>query len=521
MKALLCVDIGTTSLRVVLHDARGRVRHLAQRHCAPDYLDDGRVEQDPHTWRSGLVELLAEGAQAAQRLGAEPLGLALTAQRSSVIAVDAQGRPLHPALMWQDTRSAALAQAIGHEHDAAVYRKTGLKVSPVFSAVKMAWLARHRPAVWAATHKLLGVQDWAVWLLTGRYATDHTFGSRTNLMNLQRRDWDDELLSLFNVPRERLCELVPPGSVVGGLLPAMAAATGLVAGLPVVSAGGDQQCAALGLGLVGPGRAVANIGTGSYLIGHADAPVFDEAMRVACNVAALPGACIVEASILSAGAVHRWFAELTAGEGDLERSFARLEAEAAQAPPGANGVVVVPHFRGAGTPHWDPLARGAIVGLGLGTTRGEIARALLEGIAAELRGGLDVVEPLVAPVAEVHAAGGMTRSALFDQLLADALQRPVRCFGTAEATARGAWMAAAVALGLAASHADAFAGLHADAFAVMQAGDDGAAEGAGEGAADTPRCFQPDPAGAQVAAALRARALNIHRALAAPGTRAS
>jgi sugar (pentulose or hexulose) kinase len=178
--------------------------------------------------------------------------IAVTAQRSSLIAVDGQGRPLHPAILWQDSRCTALAQAMA-EHDALVYGKTGLKISPVFSAIKMAWLRRERPALWAATHKLLGVQDWVLFGLTGRYVTDHSLASRTNLLDLRTRTWDPQLLDLFGVPPSMLCELVAPGATVGGLLPGLAAHTGLPAGLPVVSAGGDQQCAALGLGLLAPG----------------------------------------------------------------------------------------------------------------------------------------------------------------------------------------------------------------------------------------------------------------------------
>ncbi|GMV46499.1 MAG: hypothetical protein AMXMBFR66_18970 [Pseudomonadota bacterium] len=493
MDGLICVDIGTTSLRALLFDARGVAHHVAARACAPDYFEGGRVEQDAERWRTALIATLRECAQAAASTALTPAGIVLTSQRSSVLPVDAAGRPLHPALMWQDTRSGELAAALAATHDGAVYRRTGLRISPVFSAVKMAWLRRERPAVWAATHKLLGVQDWAVWLLSGRFATDHTFGSRTNLMNLAGRCWDDELLSLFGVPRDLLCELIAPGAEAGRLHDAAAAATGLRAGLPVISAGGDQQCAALGLGLLGADRAVTNVGTGCYLIGHARSPVFDEHMRVACNVSALPGAWIVEASILTAGAVHRWFARLLDERSDDNALFARLDAEAAASPPGARGVRLLPHFRGAGTPHWDPAARGALLNLSLDHTRGDIARALLEGIAAELRGGLDAVQALTAPVHSVCAAGGMTRSPLFDQILADMMERPTLAFGDGEATAQGAWVAGAVATGLAASHGEAVRRLEQRR---------------------PPRIFTPDPGRAADCRRLRDEALNIYRALA-------
>ncbi len=458
MNGLITLDIGTTSLRAILYDAQGRALHAEPRHNPPDYGDDGRVEQDPASWLAHGTSALRGCADAAARLGVAPAGVSVTAQRSSVIAVDSAGQPLHPALLWQDTRAGPLAQTMAGDN-AAVYARTGLKISPVFSALKMAWLRRERPAVWAQAHKLLGVQDWVMLGLTGRYATDHSFGSRTNLLDLHTRCWDADLLALFGVPERLLCDLVPPGAIVGGLTPARAAATGLRPGLPVVSAGGDQQCAALGLGLFSALHAVANTGTGSFVIGHAAAPALDPEMRVSCNVSAVPGAYIVEAAMLTTGAVHRWLLDLVGGEGAPGPRFEALATEAAAVPPGSHGLLWLPHFKGAGSPHWDPQARGALCNLSLSTTRGEMVRALLEAIAIELQQGLALVEPLCGTVAAVHVSGGMTRSALFNQIQADVMERPLRRFASNEATSEGAWIAGAVATGLAADHAAAFARL--------------------------------------------------------------
>lgn len=495
MNGLIALDVGTTSLRAVLYDVCGRALHVERRFCEPRYHEGGRVEEDPATWSAGVTDALAGCAAQAARTGVRLHCVSATAQRSSVIAVDAGGAPLHPALMWQDTRAASLASAMAAELP-RVYRRTGLRISPVFSAVKMTWLRRHRPEVWGATARLLGVQDWVVHLLTGRYVTDHTFGSRTNLMDLAARDWDDELLELFEVPRHLLCELVAPGSVVGGIEPEFAARTGLASGLPVVSAGGDQQCAALGLGLFDAGCAVANTGTGSYLIGHSARPALDDAMRVSCNVSALPGAYIVEAAMLSTGAVRQWFDALADRDGvdPPER-----DDEIAAVPPGADGLVVLPHFEGSGSPHWDPRARGAIVGLGLDTTRAQLRRAILEAIATELAQGLEIVESLCGRAEQVHVSGGLTRSALFNRIQSDALERPVLRFEEGEATAHGAWIAGCVATGLADGHAQAFARIAQRA---------------------PPARYDPDPASASVYRGLRRRARAIYSALAAPAARA-
>lgn len=498
MIAVIAVDIGTTSVRAVVYDESGSVLHREQRHNPPGVLDDGRVEQDPDSWRMQVAAVLRAAGQAVHDQVLQPACIAVTAQRSSLIAVDAEGRPLHPAILWQDARSAALAQSLA-AHDAEVYRKTGLRISPVFSAIKMLWLRRNRPEVWAATHKLLGVQDWVLFGLTGRYVTDHSLASRTNLLDLRSRQWDADLLALFEVPQALLCDLVPPGAIVGGLTPTMAVQTGLPAGLPVLSAGGDQQCAALGLGLLAPRQAVANTGTGSYVIGHADAPALDPSMRVSCNVSALPGAYIVEAASLTAGAAQRWLMDLLGLDADDPAAQAQLAEEAAAVPAGSHGLLWLPHFKGAGSPHWDPRARGTLHQLSLGTTRGDLARALLEAIAIELKQGLDLVEQSCGAVATVHASGGMTRSALFNQIQADVLERPLQRFAGNEATADGAWMAGCVATGLAADHAQAFVRL---------------AE------RDPPAAYTPDPAHAAVYRRQRERSRAVYDALSAPHLRA-
>jgi glycerol kinase len=457
MQGIIAIDIGTTSLRAILYDAKVHAVHMEQQENIPEFYSDGRVEQDPAAWQTILPAVLQGCAGAAQARGIEPACVTVTAQRSSVIPVDAQGVPLHPAIMWQDRRTADLALSLDR-YNPLIYQKTGTKVSPVFSALKMTWLRRNRPDIWKRTHKLIGVQDWALYLLTGRFVTDHTFGSRTNLLHLEQRRWDPELLSLFEVEPRMLCDLVAPGSIVGGLTPAMAAATGLIAGLPVVSAGGDQQCAALGLGLFSGERAVSNTGTGSYLIGHTGTPALDEDMRLACNVSAVPGAYIVEAAVLTSGTIYRWFKETLFPVGETEGDpFEAINAEAERVPSGSNGLLLLPHFKGCGAPYWDPGAKGVFFNLTLSTSRGEMARAILEGIAIEMKESLELVERLCGAVQSVTVSGGLTKSALFNQIQSDVFERPIVRFRNNEATSLGAWIAGAVATGQESSYPLAFA----------------------------------------------------------------
>lgn len=500
MNGIITVDIGTTSMRAILYDTNGRPLHIDQRENVPQFFNDGRVEQDPTAWQTIIGALLGSCAQAAAANGVMPLGVALTAQRSSVIPVDRNGTPLHPAIMWQDRRCAALALAMA-EHNRLVYGKTGLKISPVFSALKMTWLRRHRPDIWRKTYKMIGIQDWVVYLLTGRFVTDQTFGSRTNLLDLQTRSWDPDLLSLFEVAPNMLCDLVEPGTIVGTLTSTMAQATGLTAGLPIISAGGDQQCAALGLGLFSGERAVSNTGTGSYLIGHADQPAFDEQMRLSCNVSALPGAYIVEAAVLTSGTIYRWFAESIFQDQDgAGEPFAAINAAAAGAPPGCNGLLLLPHFKGCGSPYWDPDAKGVFFNLTLSTSRGEMARAILEGIATEMRESLELVEALCGDIAAVTVSGGLTRADLFNQIQSDVFERTVVRLKNDEATSLGAWIAAAVALGVEERHDAAFARINDPAAA---------------------QYYRPDPELKPIYQRQRNQARALYQALATPAFRAA
>ncbi|MCF8167265.1 MAG: hypothetical protein K9K38_10015 [Rhodoferax sp.] len=498
MKGIVTLDIGTTSLRGIVYDAAGQALTMDQRQNLPTFFGDGRVEQDPLSWQRLLLSILANCHAVAHSKGIDVQCISVTAQRSSVIAVDRAGTPLHPAIMWQDTRCAELAHQMANSN-ALVYGKTGLKISPVFSALKMTWLRRNCPDIWQKTFKLIGVQDWVIWLLTGRFVTDQSLGSRTNLLNLATRTWDAELLNLFEVPQHLLCDLIDPGAIAGSLTTPCASVTGLPAGLPVVSAGGDQQCAALGLGLFSSAQAVSNTGTGSYIIGHSNAPVSDAAMRVSCNVSAIPGAYIVEAAVLTSGAIYRWFTELLGGaSGDATVPLEALNHEASLVAPGANGLLLVPHFQGCGSPYWDPDAKGIFYNLSLSTTRGEMARAIFEGIAIELKESLALVEALCGAVGSVSVSGGMSKSALFNQIQSDVFERPLRRLSSDEASSRGAWIAAAVSTGMASGYAHAFKQ---------------------STSSDATLVFTPDPSKHPVYQRQRQRARAIYQAMAQPEIR--
>jgi sugar (pentulose or hexulose) kinase len=462
---IVTIDIGTTSTRALLFDGKGAQLGLARRDNPPTHYPDGRVEQDPLSWSRIVPGILKECADLARDQKVKIDALSLTSLRSSVFPLGRGGDPLSPAIMWQDLRTETIVGELSSQNP-FVYARCGMKVTTVMSAPKMAWLKRSAPAVYARAYKLAGIHDYVLLLLTGRLVTDASLASRTNLLNLASRTWDRELIGLFGIDASKLCDMVEPGSVIGGLLPAMAEATGLPSGLPVVSAGGDQQCAALGLGLSAPDRIVANTGTGSYLLAFSEKPVFDPGMRVFCNASALPDAYVVEAGLPASGAIYRWFGENfydDDGRGTSSQDlFGRLNAEAASSPPGADGLLFLPHFKGSGAPHFNPRARGSFHNLDLSTTRGDLGRAILEGIAAEMADNLEILEALTQSVDRVNSSGGLSGFGLFNRIQADMYGRRVRRSEQGEATALGAWISAAKAVGLYGSLGEASAAAEAE-----------------------------------------------------------
>ena len=321
-----------------------------------------------------------------------------------------------------------------------MYRRTGLRVDPYFSAPKMMWLREERPEIYAAAEKLIGVQDYVVYLLTGAYVTDWSQACRTMLMNISSFSWDKDMLKISGISAAKLPELRPPGSTAGSLDGAMAKATGLAAGIPVIVCGGDQQCAALALNILRPGYAEANTGTGSFVIAYSEAPQFDDECRTLCSAAAVPGKWIAEAGIFNTGSVHRWFKEQFYPEG--EDAYALMNKEAAESPVGANGVMMLSHFEGSAAPYWNPLAKGVFFNLSLGTRRSDMVRAILEGIALEIGHNLSLIENLVKNISMVSVAGGLVAFDLFNQIQADAFNKTVIRYDNSEASSLGALMSA-------------------------------------------------------------------------------
>ena len=438
-------------MRSTIFDLAGSVVQMFQEHHPPQYYPDGRVEHDGLSYLAVLEKLLTACALFAHQNNHTIEAIALTSFRSAVVPVDRQGLPLFPVIMWQDNRTDTLVTSYASSRE-RIYQKSGAVITSVFSSLKMQWLKTYQNEIYKQTYKMVGVQDLIIHHLTHEFVTDYSLAGRTSLLNIHTLTWDAELLNLYGIDASLLCDLIPLGSVVGPLDKAVAHRVGLHAGLPVISSGGDQQCAALGTGLLDEETVIANTGTGSYVVGLSPQPIIDPLMRVFCTPSAISGLYHLEGGMISTGSVYRWFKELLGSSLD----FAALDGLAKLSAPGAQGVFVIPHFKGSGSPYWDQQAKGVINNLTLSTTKGDIARAILEGIALEIQQNIAIFETIAHPIEQMRVSGGMAKSAVFNQIQADILQKDVIQPFNTETTSLGAWINASVTLGHHSTHLEAY-----------------------------------------------------------------
>ena len=456
MTYLLALDQGTSSSRSIVFDEHGRIRAMAQREFRQHYPRPGWVEHDPmEIWHSQL-ETAREALQRAGLQAGDIRSIGITNQRETTLVWERRsGRPIHPAIVWQDRRAEPLcAQLREAGHGDWVRERTGLVIDAYFSATKIRWLLDRVPGARAAAERgelAFGTVDsWLLWQLTGGrvHATDVSNAARTLLLDVRTQRWDAELLALFDIPASLLPEVRPSSHVFGETLPEL-----LGAAIPVGGMAGDQQSALFGQACLSPGQAKNTYGTGCFMLMHAG-----ERFRASENGLVTTSACrtggaavpefALEGSVFIGGAVVQWLRD---GLRAIESSH-EVQALAASVPD-AGGVLMVPAFTGLGAPYWDADARGTIVGLTRGTTMAHIARAALESIAFQSAALLqamsrDAVAAGGEPVSELRVDGGACVNDLLMQFQADLLGIPVLRPKVIETTALGAAFLAGLSAGV-------------------------------------------------------------------------
>ncbi|HEX6872334.1 MAG TPA: glycerol kinase GlpK [Micromonosporaceae bacterium] len=446
MTFIAAIDQGTTSSRCIVFDHTGAIVSVDQREHRQIFPRPGWVEHDPEEIWLNVQSCLTNALDRAGLVRADLAAIGITNQRETVVLWDRRtGRPVHNAIVWQDTRTDALiAELARHGGQDRFRRHTGLPLATYFSGPKVRWIFDADPSLRAraeAGEVLFGTIDtWLIWNLTGQHVTDITNASRTMLMNLSTADWDDELLAALDLPRAMLPEIKPSSYVYGQ-------ARGPLHGVPVAGALGDQQAALFGQTCFSPGDAKCTYGTGVFLLLNTgtSATVSETGLitTVGYQIAGQPPVYALEGSIAVAGALVQWLRDnlgLISRASDMD--------ELAGSVPDSGGAVIVPAFSGLFAPHWRSDARGIIAGLTGYVTKAHLARAALEATAWQVREVADAMaDDAGIGLEDLKVDGGMTASRVLLQIQADVLNVPVIRPQVTETTCLGAAYAAGLAVG--------------------------------------------------------------------------
>jgi xylulokinase len=453
--SLLGVDVGTTGVKAVAFDGAGRMLCYSYREYAIAAPQPGWAEWDPEALWQATAQVITEAAAGAKATGDPVTALAVCCLGLTFVPVDAQGKAVHPFIVAQDTRGVQelrwLEETFGQDRLAAI---TGLPSSPLYPLSKLLWLRKHRPEVFAVTRKILLVHDYVCLRLGLPPVTDYSLGSSFMVMDRRTHTWSRELLAHAQLDETLLPEMRPAGTTLGTVTEAQASALGLSPRTSVIVGGFDQMAGALGAGLVESGMAVDAIGTVDCITATLPSAAAAEGLlqgRHPRHPHVVAGLDTTLAYCFSGGSVLRWYRDTFGAAEQLVAGRAGLDVYdllTAQIPAGLSPVMLLPHFLGSGTPSCDPTSKGALLGLTLSTTRGDIIKAILEGVCFEMRANLESLARAGVQVRTVRAVGGGARSPAWLQLKADILGCPVSTVKVSEAGCQAMAMLAGVATGV-------------------------------------------------------------------------
>jgi xylulokinase len=445
----LGIDVSTTGAKALVIDERGNVLGKGTSEYPLSTPRPLWSEQDPTSWWAGTVRSIRAALEGANLSGGQIEAVGLTGQMHGLVLLDSSGSVLRPAILWNDQRTSKQCEEITDR--VGLDRLLSVSGNPAltgFTAPKVLWVREHEPEVYAKAAQILLPKDYVRYRLTDQYASDKAGAAGTLLFDLKRRDWSVEILDALEIPPDWLPETYEGPDTTGTVTEAAAEATGLAPGVPVVAGGGDQAAQAVGVGAVGSGILALTLGTSGVVFAPVGEPMIEPEGRLHAFCHAMPPGADsgwhLMGVMLSAAGSLRWYRDTLAPE----KAYDELTALAADVQPGAEGLFFLPYLTGERTPHPDPLARGAFVGLTLRHTRDHMTRAVMEGVGFGLRDSMELMKQVgLGQVDQVRISGGGSRSALWQQILSDILNSPLARVNVTEGASYGAAILAGVGAG--------------------------------------------------------------------------
>lgn len=447
---LLGIDIGTSACKVAVFDEDGKVLAQANQPYRVYYPQNGWAEQNPEEWWEAICDAVRE-ALSEESVSAEQIkGIGVDGQSWSAIPVDENGSVLHNTPIWMDTRARHLCEKVKKEIGAdEIFRVAGNDFLPSYVTPKLLWFKEERPEVFQKTHKFLQSNSYIVMKLTGEMSQEYSQCYGIHFFHMEKLSYDMALAEKMGLSPDMMPKLYGCDEIVGSVTEEAAKKTGLKAGTPVVAGGLDAACGALGAGVYRPGETQEQGGQAGGMSICTDKALSHKALILGTHV--VPGLWLLQGGTVGGGGALKWFRQELGGG----MSFDELTAEAAEAPPGSDGVLFLPYMAGERSPIWNPDAKGVFYGLSFDKTRGHLIRSVLEGVAFSLEHNLRTAAETGIHVDTLNAMGGASNSVLWTQIKADVTGKTIRVPSSDTATTLGAAILAGVGCGVYGSYGEA------------------------------------------------------------------
>lgn len=445
MGTLLGIDIGTSSLKMMLLDEDKGVIATEAKKYDVEIPSADCAEQNPHSWWKAAVELCCRLKKEHGGPFSRIEGIGLSGQMHGLVTVDICGNVLRPAIIWLDQRSCGEVEEINsrispEERSRILHNR----IYPGFAFPSLLWMKKNEPDLYSRIHKIMQPKDYIRFKLTGRYGTDVSDASATAMFDVGKRQWAWELIDRFQLPRDIFPHCGESTEIAGRVAPESAASCGLKAGIPVIYGCGDQMAQSIGNGVSGEGQIVSNIGTGGQISAYSAKDVYDTELRTHTFCHGLNQAYTVFGATLSCGLSLKWLVTNILSVG----SFEQCNELASQAPPGSDGILYLPYLSGERTPVMNARAKGVLYGLKLEHDKRHVIRSVMEGIIFSLKDSLVLLEQMGIRSDQIIASGGGAVSGLLLQMQADIFEKEIRVCNVKEQACLGACILAGLGTGL-------------------------------------------------------------------------